>query len=64
MVLLSRSAETAAAINTTRRNPKYLSDFELPENLRAESDVAAALKGAAYVVHCVPIQSTKNYLEA
>ena len=62
VVLLCRRGEVADAINTTRHNPKYLADFELPAGLTAECDAAKALAGAAFIVHCIPIQSTREFL--
>ena len=45
-----RDPKQAAAISSTRRNPRYLSDIELPEGLHATADVAEALQGADYLV--------------
>ncbi len=54
--LWARRPEVAQAINRTGHNPDYLSDIELPADLRAESDAAAALHGAEAVVLAVPSQ--------
>ena len=39
-----RDAKQAATITSTRRNPRYLSDIELPEGLHATADVSEALE--------------------
>jgi hypothetical protein len=38
--------ETVAAINDRHRNPRYLGDIALPSDLRATTDLGAALSGA------------------
>lgn len=62
-LLYARDAEQVARINAERRNPKALSDFELPENLRATTDVREAITGAAVVIHALPAQKTPQILE-
>ncbi|WP_281259580.1 2-dehydropantoate 2-reductase N-terminal domain-containing protein, partial [Streptomyces glaucescens] len=42
VTLWARREEVAEAINSTRTNPGYLPDFQLPENLRATTDPAEA----------------------
>lgn len=53
-VLWARRGDLAAAINETHRNPDYLSDFVLPEALRATDDLTEATTGAELVVMAVP----------
>ena len=48
--LWCRSAEVAYAINETRRNPRHLTGYELPGNVIATSDAAAALCAVEAVV--------------
>lgn len=61
--LWSRRAEQAQAINETRKNPSYLKDIELPETLRATSDLADALKGSDLVLVVVPTAANRELLE-
>ena len=49
----SYETEVAAAINEERRNP-YLEGVPLPGRLRAETDLAAAVRGAGLVVSASP----------
>lgn len=52
--LLCRDAGVAEHIERTRRNPRHLVDYELPEGVRATADAASALSGAEVVVLAVP----------
>lgn len=61
-VLWCRRPEVAEAINSTRRNPGYLPDVDLPDKLRATSDAAEALSRADVVVLAVPAQSLRQNL--
>ena len=54
VVLWSHGSEGAEAINETHRNPRYLTDVELPANITATSDLSAASKGADAVVLATP----------
>ena len=54
VVLWSHGSEGAKAINETHRNPRYLTDVELPANITATSDLSAASKGADAVVLATP----------
>jgi glycerol-3-phosphate dehydrogenase (NAD+) len=58
-----RDATQAATINTTRRNPRYLSDIELPEGLQATANGAEALQGADLVISALPAQATPHFIE-
>ena len=62
VVILVRSQQDADAINDTHRNAKYLPQYELPDSVRATTDPAAALAGADFIIHAVPVQSSKAYL--
>jgi glycerol-3-phosphate dehydrogenase (NAD(P)+) len=52
--LWARRAETAEAIRQQRRNPHYLSTFDLPAAVSATSSLAEAVQGAGMVVLAVP----------
>mmetsp|Transcript_23654 Transcript_23654/g.70935 ORF Transcript_23654/g.70935 Transcript_23654/m.70935 type:complete len:346 (-) Transcript_23654:27-1064(-) len=58
----ARDAAQAAAINATRRNPRYLSDCALPANIRATADAADALAGATLVLSAIPAQHTPGWI--
>ncbi|MGY0505896.1 NAD(P)H-dependent glycerol-3-phosphate dehydrogenase [Luteimonas sp. e5] len=52
--LWGRDAEVATAIDRRHENPRYLPGIALPPNLRAGTDLAAALEGAAWVLVVTP----------
>lgn len=58
--LWARQPEVAAGINRTRRNPFYLSDFELPENIRATTLLEAAVEEADFVLLVVPSHAMRE----
>eukprot|EP00636_Phaeomonas_parva_P015372 CAMPEP_0118855076 /NCGR_PEP_ID=MMETSP1163-20130328/3033_1 /TAXON_ID=124430 /ORGANISM="Phaeomonas parva, Strain CCMP2877" /LENGTH=347 /DNA_ID=CAMNT_0006787903 /DNA_START=249 /DNA_END=1292 /DNA_ORIENTATION=+ len=64
VTVYARDTAQAAAINETHRNPKALSDYELPESIRATSSVAEACAGAAVIIHALPAQKTPDFLAA
>lgn len=55
-----RSEEHAAGINATGRNPRYVSEYDLPAGLSATSDLAAALDGADLVLFVAPSHATRD----
>jgi glycerol-3-phosphate dehydrogenase (NAD(P)+) len=55
-VLWAREADVVAEVNERHTNQGFLPDVPLPEALRAEGDLAAALSGAGVVVSVVPAQ--------
>jgi glycerol-3-phosphate dehydrogenase (NAD(P)+) len=62
ILIIGREEDVASGINGHRRNPRYLSDIALPENIRAGTDAAAA---AAHplVVFAVPTAATRTCAE-
>lgn len=62
VTLWARRPEVALAVRSTRRNPGYLPDVELPSSLRATSDHREALDGADTVVLAVPSQTLRANL--
>jgi glycerol-3-phosphate dehydrogenase (NAD(P)+) len=54
IVLWGRDARIAEAIDQQHQNPRYLPDIPLPANLRATTDLAAALADADQVLVVVP----------
>jgi len=58
-----RDIKIATAINKTRRNPKYFSDFVLPNNISATDNLAEALDGTSLIIHALPCQNTPEWLK-
>src|SRR5262245_20309731 len=54
VTIWARDPAIAKAIERERRNPRYLRELELPEALRATSDLAEALEGRELVICAVP----------
>lgn len=60
VTLWAREREVADGINSVRRNPFYLSDIELPENIRATSSVEEAIEGADFALLVVPSHAMRE----
>lgn len=61
--LWTRNKGVADAINTSRKNPKYLSTINLSPRLTAIADIdATTLKEASIVVHVTPLQTMREVL--
>jgi glycerol-3-phosphate dehydrogenase (NAD(P)+) len=54
VVLWAREADVVEHINETHANPRFLSGVTLERGLRATSDIQAAVRQAAVVVHASP----------
>ena len=63
VILWAREAEVADAINRNHRNPFYLSDFDLPENIRATSNLAEALTDTSFALIVVPSHSMRDVIQ-
>ena len=63
MKMLVRSEDVAVHINSHRVHPKYLSDLSLPDQLHASTDIDEVLSGASYIIHAVPMQQSRQFLE-
>jgi glycerol-3-phosphate dehydrogenase (NAD+) len=61
--LLVRTEEVANEINMNHRHPRYMSDLVLPSNVRATTNPASALSDATYIIHAVPCQYSREFLE-
>jgi len=61
--LWARRAEIAQAISRDRRNPEYLSEFELPDSVEATADLGEAVADAEMVVLAVPSQGMRSVCE-
>jgi len=63
ITLLTRSEDVCRSINEQHRNPKYLSDFTLPHNIKASTHPEQVVAQARYIVHAVPVQVSLSYLK-
>src|SRR5271168_614646 len=62
-VLWSRDAAQAAAMQTSRRNARYLPAAEFPQNLQVSSDLSAALSSARDTLIAVPSHAFRATLQ-
>lgn len=62
VTLWARNAEQVAAMRASGRNQRYLPDIPLPQELRLEHDMDAALAGAEMLVLAVPISALRDTL--
>ncbi|MCI9207817.1 MAG: NAD(P)-dependent glycerol-3-phosphate dehydrogenase [Adlercreutzia caecimuris] len=60
VMLWARTGAVAEAINADHRNPRYLSDYRLPDAIRATSDYAEACEGAEAVVVVTPSAALRS----
>ncbi|MEC8793877.1 MAG: NAD(P)H-dependent glycerol-3-phosphate dehydrogenase [Pseudomonadota bacterium] len=64
VALWARDPAVVSAINTARRNPRYLSDLTLDPAVRATADLAAAITAAEAVLLAVPAQTVRGLAAA
>lgn len=62
VVLWARDPEVSEAINRKRRNPRYLSEFEIPASVRATTDLATALADRELVICAIPSHGLRPVL--
>jgi glycerol-3-phosphate dehydrogenase (NAD(P)+) len=62
VAMWARSREIAEAIEREHRNPRYLSDLEIPESVRASDDLEAALRDSELVICAVPSHSLRQVM--
>lgn len=62
VTIWARNPEIADAINRDRRNPQYLSDLELPPQVRATADLGEALADRELVVLSVPSHGVRDVM--
>jgi len=60
VTLWARDPAMARSIQEDRRNPRYLTSFELPARVRATSDLADALAGRSIVICAVPSHGVRQ----
>ena len=61
--LLVRSEDVAKEINTKHRHPVKMTDIQLPPSLRATSRPEECLPDATFIIHAVPVQYSRSFLE-
>ena len=61
--LLVRSEDVATTINETHHHPTKMPDIPLPRTIRATTNKQSALSDATYIIHAVPVQYTRSFLE-
>jgi len=62
--ILIRDPVVCESINKQHRNPRYLSEYTLPENLTACTDAKQSLDNVDWIVHAIPVQESPAYLRA
>ena len=62
--LLVRKQEIADSINYKHKHPEKMTDIVFPTTLRATSDPAECLPDATYIVHAVPVQYSRDFLNS
>ena len=62
VTLWAREDEVARGIQQTRKNPFYLSQFQLPESIRATTSVEEAVRSADFAIIVVPSHAVREVL--
>lgn len=62
--LWARAREVAEGVNSTRRNPRYLTDVLLPDTVTATADVEEAVREAKVVLLVTPSQAVRETVQA
>lgn len=60
--LWSRRQDVAEAINRDHRNPRYLTEYDLPKGVEATADLREALAGRELVIIAVPSHSFRQVM--
>lgn len=60
VTLWTREPEIERAIKSSRRNPYYLSEFELPQNILPTTSMKEALAGAEFAIIVVPSHAMRE----
>lgn len=61
--VLVRSEDIAEAINTNHTHPRYMQGLQLNPRLRATTKPEECLPDATYIIHAVPCQYSRIFLE-
>lgn len=62
--ILVRKENIANEINTNHTHPSYMQGIVFPSRLRATTDPAECLPDATYIIHAVPCQYSRVFLES
>lgn len=62
--LLVRTEDVADSINYHHIHPRYMSDIVLPQKIRATTSAQNALSDATYIIHAVPVQYSRDFLNS
>ena len=62
VTIWARDPSVARAIERDRRNPRYLSEVELPATVRATADLSEALEGRELVICAVPSHGVRDVM--
>ncbi len=62
VAIWAHDPDLAASINRDRKNPRYLSDLEIPSSARATSDLAEALRDRELVICAIPSQFVRDVM--
>ncbi|MBW2494837.1 MAG: NAD(P)-dependent glycerol-3-phosphate dehydrogenase [Deltaproteobacteria bacterium] len=62
VTIWAHDPDLAASINRDRKNPRYLTDLEIPANARATSDLAEALRDRELVICAIPSQFVRDVM--
>lgn len=64
VTLWTRNPEVAASINHEHKNPKHLSTFQLPENLKADTDLEKVVFEKEMIVSALPSHTLTEILRS
>lgn len=62
VTIWAREAEVAAGIENERQNPRYLSGVQLPENLRATTNLREAVEDRELIICAVPSHGVREVM--
>eukprot|EP00948_MAST-09A_sp_MAST-9A-sp1_P001030 g1030.t1 len=61
--IYTRRSEIASSINDSHVNPKRFATVTLPSVITASTDIETVLKDVDLIIHAIPSQATKRFLE-
>jgi len=62
--LLVRKQDIANSINSNHTHPEKMKEFVFPHTLRATTDPEECLPDATYIIHAVPVQYSRIFLDS
>ena len=62
VTIWAHDPDLAASIDRDRKNPRYLSDLEIPASVRATSELADALRDRELVICAIPSQFVRDVM--